>query len=60
MDMPGERFAWGDGDSQLSIGKEGFEPAGASWQEWFDRATHVDDDFLADRAQGVAEDRQPW
>jgi len=36
------------------------EPVDSSWQQWFDRSTHVDDDFLADRDQGVAEDRRPW
>ena len=49
---------------QVRIRREGaariIEPAGASWQQWFDRTTHVDGDFLADRAQGVAEERQPW
>jgi len=29
-------------------------------EQWFDRTTHVGDDFLMDRTQGVAEERQPW
>jgi len=53
-----------DGVSLVSVRQEGavriIEPAGTSWQQWFDRTTHVDDDFLTDRAQGTAEDRPSW
>jgi len=47
----------------VSIRQEGvgriIEPAGTSWQQWFDRTSKVDDDFLTDRQQGTAEER-PW
>jgi len=36
-------------------------PVVASWEEWFegDHGIFADDDFLADRDQGIAEERQP-
>jgi len=57
-------MAFPEGVSQVRIRREGnarvIEPAGTSWEQWFDRTSHVDADFLADRAQGVAEVRQQW
>ena len=34
-------------------------PAGSGWDEWFDHGLRLDDDFLPDRHQGVAEERTP-
>jgi antitoxin VapB len=35
-------------------------PVGLGWDEWFDNLEPFEDDFLADRAQGVAEERESW
>ncbi|MCL2423812.1 MAG: antitoxin [Micrococcales bacterium] len=32
-------------------------PAGSRWDDWFDRTSGVDDDFLADRDQGTPDER---
>jgi len=32
-------------------------PVDSRWQDWFARGTQVSDDFLADRAQGTANER---
>jgi antitoxin VapB len=33
-------------------------PVGSSWDAWFDRGLRVSDDFLSDRDQGVADERE--
>ncbi|GAA1724501.1 toxin-antitoxin system antitoxin VapB [Isoptericola hypogeus] len=35
------------------------EPVGTSWDEWFDHGLRTRPDFLDDRDQGVAEERDP-
>jgi antitoxin VapB len=34
-------------------------PAGGDWDEWFGRATRATEDFLTDREQGAADEREP-
>ncbi|MDR1791740.1 MAG: antitoxin [Propionibacteriaceae bacterium] len=40
-----------DGDKRILV------PVQLTWESWFDSMTPVAEDFLADRAQGVAEER---
>lgn len=35
------------------------KPAGRDWAAYFANGPHVSDDFLEDRDQGVAEEREP-
>jgi antitoxin VapB len=34
-------------------------PVGQTWESFFAGGPHVSDDFLADRDQGIAEEREP-
>ena len=35
-------------------------PVGLEWDEWFDNLEPLGDDFLSERDQGTAEEREPW
>jgi len=56
--------AWPDGVKTVSIRVVGrsriMTPTGSSWREWFHNREPFPEDFLADRDQGVAEDRGAW
>jgi antitoxin VapB len=51
-----------DSTRQVEIRVEGqsrvITPVGVSWDEWFDRPGRVTDDFMVERDQGVAEERE--
>lgn len=55
--------AFPEGVRQVEIIKVGnarlITPVGRRWDEFFLNGPHVSDDFLNDREQGIAEEREP-
>lgn len=55
--------AFPEGVRQVEIIKVGnarlITPVGCRWDEFFLNGPHVSDDFLNDREQGIAEEREP-
>jgi len=56
--------AWPDDVKTVSVRVVGasrvLTPTGSVWRDWFAHREPFGDDFLDDRAQGVADEREPW
>jgi antitoxin VapB len=60
-----KELAFADGVKKVTITRTDdggllIKPLRRDWAEYFARGPHVDPDFLADRDQGVAEEREPF
>lgn len=56
-------LAFPEGVTEVELIKQGsgvlILPKGLSWEDYFDRGTRASDDFMAERIQPPAEEREP-